>query len=86
MAKKAPHLSLDLIGAFLEHFQGYSDHQKVYGLLYIEPWIPQLETKLRNGSADFGETMKEIKGVLRAFIRLTCERLDVCGPIYSDCN
>ena len=75
---KAPHLSLDLIGAFLEHFQSYSPQQKEYGLLYIQPWIAQMETQLRSGSADFNETSKEIKSILRAFVRLTYEKPQVC--------
>jgi len=75
---KAPHLSLDVIGAFLEHFQSYNSQQKEYSLLYIHPWIPQLEVLLRTGApGDFNETTKEIKAVLRAFIRLTYEKPQV---------
>ena len=77
VALKIPHLSLDLIGAFLEHFQSYSQPQKEYALLYIQPWIPQLETQLRTGSGDYGETVKEVKSVMRAFIRLTYEKPQV---------
>jgi neurofibromin 1 len=79
---QTPHLSLDVIGAFLEHFQSYNPQQKEYGLLYIQPWIPQIETQLRTGSADFVETTKEIKSVLRAFIRLTYEKPQVCSSCY----
>ena len=74
---KVPHLSLDLIGAFLEHFQSYTSQQKEYGLLYIQPWISQMETQLRSGHGEFSETVKEIKSVLRAFIRLTYEKPQV---------
>jgi nitrate reductase assembly molybdenum cofactor insertion protein NarJ len=74
---KAPHLSLDLIGAFLEHFQSYPPHQKEFGLLYIQPWLAQMETQLRSGSADYAETLKEIKSILKAFIRMTYEKPQV---------
>ena len=74
---KAPHLSLDLIGAFLEHIKSYTPQQKEYGLLYIQPWIPQMETLLRNGTADFAETTKEIVSILKALIRLTYEKPQV---------
>jgi hypothetical protein len=74
---KAPHLSLDVLGAFLEHFQSYSSQQKEYGLLYVGPWILQIETQLRTASADFEQTAKEIKSLLRAFIRLTYEKPQV---------
>ena len=77
VALKLPHLSLDLIGAFLEHFQSYTQPQKEYGLLYLQPWIPQMEMQLRTGSVDYGETVKEVKSVLRAFIRMTYERPQV---------
>jgi hypothetical protein len=79
---QTPHLSLDVAGAFLEHFQSYNPQQKEYGLLYIQPWIPQIETQLRTGSADFVETTKEIKSVLRAFIRLTHEQPQVPSCRY----
>jgi neurofibromin 1 len=71
---KAPHLSLDFLGAFLEHYQSYTTQQKEYGLLYIAPWILQIETQLRTASADFEQTAKEVKSLLRAFIRLTYEK------------
>ena len=74
---KVPHLSLDLIGAFLEHFQSYKPEQKEYGLVFISPWISQMETQLRSGSADHAETMKEVKTILRAFVRLTYEKPQV---------
>jgi len=74
IAVKVPHLSLDIIGAFLEYFVPYSPQQKEYGLLYIQPWIPQIETQLRSGSADYAETTKEIKSILRAFVRLTYDQ------------
>lgn len=74
---RAPHLSLDLIGAFLEHFQSYTPHQKEFGLLYIQPWLAQMETQLRSGSADYAETLKEIKSILKAFIRMTYEKPQV---------
>jgi hypothetical protein len=74
---KAPHLSLDLVGAFLEHFQSYAPHQKEFGLLYIQPWLAQMETQLRSGSADYAETLKEIKSILKAFIRMTYEKPQV---------
>ena len=73
IATQAPHLSLDIISAFLEHFSSYTAQQREYGLYYLEPWIPQLETQLRSGHADFAETSKEIKSILRVFIRLTDE-------------
>lgn len=76
---KAPHLSLDLIGAFLEHFQSYTPQQKEFGLLYIQPWLAQMETQLRSASADFAETVKEIKSILKALIRLTYEKPQVCS-------
>jgi hypothetical protein len=79
---KASHLSLDLIDAFLEHFQAYSPQQKEYGLLYIQPWIAQMETQLRSGSADFNETSKDIKSILRAFVRLTYEKPQVFHVHY----
>jgi len=77
LAAKSPLLSLDLVGAFLEHFQSYTDKQKEYSLLYIQPWIPQMEVHLRTGSTDYNETSKEVKAVLRAFIRLTYEKPQV---------
>jgi hypothetical protein len=77
VSNKVPHLSFDVIGAFLEHFQLYTSQQREYGLLYIEPWIPQMETQLRTGTADFAETTKEIKSILRALIRLTYEKPQV---------
>ena len=75
---KAPHLSLDLIEAFLEHFQSYSNAQKEYGLMYLQPWVGQMETQLRSETGEFSETSKEIKSVLRAFIKLTYEKPQVC--------
>jgi hypothetical protein len=74
---KVPHLSLDLIGAFLEHFQSYKPEQKEYGLVFISPWISQIETQLRSGSVDHAETLKEIKSILRALVRLTYEKPQV---------
>lgn len=82
---KAPHLSLDLIEAFLEHFQSYSNVQKEYSLMYLQPWVGQMETQLRSETGEFSETSKEIKSVLRAFIKLTYEKPQVyLLPKYSD--
>lgn len=36
-----------------------------------------METQLHSGSADFNETSKEIKSILRAFVRLTYEKPQV---------
>lgn len=36
-----------------------------------------METQLRSGHGEFSETVKEIKSVLRAFIRLTYEKPQV---------
>lgn len=77
ISMKAPHLSLDLIGAFLEHFQSYTPHQKEFGLSYIQPWLARMEIQLRSGSADYAETSKEIKTILKAFIRMTYEKPQV---------
>lgn len=74
---KVPHLSLDFIGAFIEHIKSYTPQQKEYGLLYIQPWILQMETQLRNSSSDFAETTKEIISILKALIRLTYEKPQV---------
>jgi neurofibromin 1 len=74
---KAPHLSLDFLGAFLEHFQSYTPQQKEYGLLYVGPWILQIETQLRTASSNFEQTAKEIKSLLQAFILLTYEKPQV---------
>jgi nitrate reductase assembly molybdenum cofactor insertion protein NarJ len=83
LAEKSPHLSLDLIGAFLEALQSYTDKEREDGLLYIQPWIPQLEVHLRTASADYSETSKEIKAVLRALIRLTYERNNVWAVLFG---
>ena len=93
ISAKAPHLSLDVIGAFLEQFQSYTPQQREYSLLYLQPWIAQMETQLRHNAPGFSETAKEVKSVLRALIRFTYEkpqvfRLDVSvncivGLVYT---
>jgi len=45
-----------------------------YGLLYIQPWISQIENQLRIGVNDINETTKEIKSILKALTRLTFEK------------
>jgi hypothetical protein len=85
VSAKAPHFSLDLIGAFLENFQTYTPQQKEQGLLYLQPWIAPMETQLRSNASDFLDNVKEIKSVLRAFIRLTYEKPEVRLKIpFSD--
>ena len=77
MSQKSPHLSLDIIGAFLERFKEYTDREREYGLMYIQPWIPQLEVHLRLGSDDYNEISKEVKAVLHMFIHYTYEKSQV---------
>jgi hypothetical protein len=82
---KVPQFTFDIIGAFLEYFHSYTLPQKEYGVLYIRPWITQLEARMQTGAEDFDEITKEIKSILRAFIRLTHEKPQV-WTIVSQCN
>jgi len=45
--------------------------------MYLQPWVGQMETQMRAGTGELSETFKEIKSVLRAFIKLTYEKPQV---------
>jgi hypothetical protein len=77
ISRNSPQLSLDLIGAFLEHFHSYTTQQQEYSLLLSEPWIVQMEALLRSETGDYNQSLKEIKATLRALIRLTYEKPQV---------